>query len=131
ALILASGGHLAIILALDLSLDALPVGGAIAAAEGAMGVVRLGGTLLWLGLRFAAPVVAAMMIGNVALGVMARTVPQLNVLVVAFRLRIGVGLFVLGATRPMLAGAFGMRDVSYEATVNSMLERMAPETGGE
>jgi len=131
ALILAAGGHLAMVLALDLSLDALPLGGPLAAAEGALGVVRLGGTLLWLGLRFAAPVVAAMMIGNVALGVMARTVPQLNVLVVAFPLQIGIGLFVLGATLPMLASAFDMWDVRYEDTVSPLLERMDPgEAGG-
>lgn len=129
-MILATGGHLAMLHALTLSLDALPTGGPIAAAEGAMAVVRLGGTLLWLGLRFAAPVVAAMMIGNVALGVMARTVPQLNVLVVAFPVQIGIGLFVLAATLPMLAVGFESWDVSYEGVVGPLLESLSPDPGG-
>ncbi len=126
SLILATGGHLVIVKALAVSLELMPSGSRVAAAEGAREVVYLGATLLWLGLRFAAPVVAAMMIGNVALGVMARTVPQLNVLVVAFPVQIGIGLFVLAATLPMMASGFQSWDVSYEDVVGRLLEAMSP-----
>lgn len=125
SMILATGGHLVIVKALAVSLEIMPSGSSIAAAEGAMEVVRLGSTLLWLGLRFAAPVVAAMMIGNVALGVMARTVPQLNVLVVAFPVQIGIGLFVLAATLPMVASGFQSWDVSYEEVAARLLGAMS------
>jgi flagellar biosynthetic protein FliR len=125
SLILATGGHLMIVEALAVSLEVIPSGSSVAAAEGAMEVVSLGATLLWLGLRFAAPVVAAMMIGNVALGVVARTVPQLNVLVVAFPVQIGIGLFVLAATLPMMASGFQSWDVSYEEVAGRLLEAMS------
>ncbi len=105
-LILATGGHLAILTALRGSLDVVPLGGAVDFRQGALAVVGLGTTLLSLGLQFAAPVVAAMMMSNAALGVLARTVPQLNVLMVAFPVQIGVGLFVLAATLPLIATAF-------------------------
>lgn len=130
SLILAVGGHLVILHALAASLELLPPGGRIDAAEGALAVVRLGGTLLWLGLRFAAPVVAAMMIGNVALGVLARTVPQLNVLMVAFPLQIGIGLLVLAFTLPVVAGYFARWDVAYEGVAGPLLESLAPAAGG-
>ena len=75
--------------------------------EGVPATITLLGTQFVLGLRFAAPVVAAMMIGNASLGVMAKTVPQLNVLMMAFPLQIAIGLFTLGLSLPLIAGFFG------------------------
>ena len=130
SLILASGAHLVILEALAASLELLPVAAPIDATAGAMETVKLGSTLLWLGLRFAAPVVAAMMIGNAALGVMARTVPQLNVLMVAFPVQIGIGLFVLAATLPILASSFVGWDLEYRELAGGLLESLKPVQGG-
>jgi flagellar biosynthetic protein FliR len=55
------------------------------------------------GLQFAAPVVAAIMLTNVGLGILARTVPQLNVLMMAFPIQIALGLATLGVTLPYIA----------------------------
>ena len=106
-LILATGGHLVLIQTLHLSLHAFPLGGALNLEDGIPAAVEMLGTQLVLGLRFAAPVVAAMMIGNAALGVMAKTVPQLNVLMMAFPLQIAIGLFTLSLSLPLIAGFFG------------------------
>jgi flagellar biosynthetic protein FliR len=130
SLILASGAHLVILETLVVSVEVLPVGGPINSAAGSLEVVKLGSTLLWLGLRFAAPVVAAMMIGNAALGVMARTVPQLNVLMVAFPVQIGIGLFVLSATLPVLASSFVGWDLRYRELATGLLESLTPVPGG-
>ncbi len=129
-LILASGGHLVILRALESSLASLPVGAPIDFTAGGFALARLGGTLLWLGLKFAAPVVAAMMIGNATLGILARTVPQLNVLVVAFPLQIGIGLFVLAATLPYVAAAFTDWGGRYRALTFGVLEHLVPGPGG-
>ena len=93
-------------------------------------MVRLGGHLLWLGLQFAAPVVAAVMVGNVGLGIMARTVPQLNVLMVAFPLQIGIGLFVLAAALPMIATAFVGWGDQYSELTGDLLDGLANANGG-
>lgn len=129
-LILASGGHLVILRALEASLESIPVGVPIDFTAGSFALARLGGTLLWLGLKFAAPVVAAMMIGNATLGILSRTVPQLNVLVVAFPLQIGIGLFVLAATLPYLAAAFTDWGGQYRALSFGVLEHFVPGLGG-
>jgi len=52
--------------------------------------------------RIAAPAAAALFITNVALALMARVAPQMNVFVVGFPFQIGVGLIVLGISIPLL-----------------------------
>jgi flagellar biosynthetic protein FliR len=126
ALILSTGGHLVILGALHRSLEILPPGAPVAVREGALAVVALGGTLLELGLRLAAPVVGAMMVGNVALGILARTVPQLNVLMVAFPVQIALGLVVLAATLPAMAALFADWPGLYGAQALELLEAMTP-----
>ena len=128
-LILATGGHLVILRALHGSLELIPLGHPVDIEAGAMAVVALGGRLLALGLQFAAPVVAAMMMGNAALGILARTVPQLNVLMVAFPVQIGVGLFVLAGTLPLIAGAFGAWPDTYGQMAGELLRAFAVEGG--
>ena len=51
-----------------------------------------------LAIKLAAPVMAALLAATVALGVMARSFPQMNVFMLSFPLSIGLGFIVLGAT---------------------------------
>jgi flagellar biosynthesis protein FliR len=55
-------------------------------------------------LEVAAPVVLALLITDVAFGMVSRVVPQLNVFSVAFPLKVGVSLLVVAATLPFLGG---------------------------
>jgi flagellar biosynthetic protein FliR len=130
AMIVSVGGHVVILEALVASLHAVPVGSGFDAAGYLGGAVGLGSLLFLLGLRFAAPVVAAMMIGNAALGVLARTVPQLNVLMVAFPLQIAIGLFTLSVSLPLVATFFSSWPVTYVDVVSELLQGLAPAGGG-
>jgi flagellar biosynthesis protein FliR len=130
ALILAGGGHLYIINALSTSVSLLPVGGPIDVQSGTMAAVGLGSTLLRLGLQFAAPVVASMMLGNVTLGVMARAVPQLNVLMVAFPVQIGIGLVMLATTLPLIARALTDWGDAYGVLSNGLMRALQLTAGG-
>jgi flagellar biosynthetic protein FliR len=56
-----------------------------------------------LALQIGAPILAINMFVSVGLGIVARTVPQINVLIVSFPLTIGVGLFALGVSMPFVA----------------------------
>jgi len=53
-----------------------------------------------IALQVGAPVIAAMLITSVAFGLVARTVPQMNVFIVAMPLKIGVGLLFIGFGLP-------------------------------
>lgn len=55
-----------------------------------------------LALKFAAPVVAVLMLSSIALGIVARTVPQMNIFIVGLSLQIFIGLSILALSLPML-----------------------------
>ena len=52
------------------------------------------------GMKIAMPVTFAILLTNVGLGVLARTMPQLNIFVVGIPMQIVVGLFVLSIMLP-------------------------------
>jgi flagellar biosynthetic protein FliR len=54
--------------------------------------------------KIAAPPAIALFMVNIALGLMARVAPQMNVFVVGFPLQIGVGLIMLALSIPLLVG---------------------------
>ncbi len=130
ALILAIGGHLVMLGALSRSFELLPAGARLDFASGLVGAVGMGTHLFLLGLRFAAPVVAAMMIGNAAMGITARAVPQLNILMVAFPVQIAIGLLVLTVTLPIIATFMSGWNEGYVDVVSGVLERLAFAGGG-
>jgi flagellar biosynthetic protein FliR len=57
-------------------------------------------------MKCAAPIVVASFLMNLALAVLARVAPQVNVFIVSFPIKIGVGMLVLMAAAPLLVYAF-------------------------
>ena len=51
-----------------------------------------------IGIRLAAPVMVSLLLTSVALGVMARAFPQMNIFMISLPLNIGIGFVVLGST---------------------------------
>ena len=69
-------------------------------------------------LEVAAPVVLALLITDVAFGMVSRVVPQMNVFSVAFPLKVGVSLLVVMATLPFLGG--WMSDQIYTSVATAL-----------
>ncbi|HEY0970394.1 MAG TPA: flagellar biosynthetic protein FliR [Gemmatimonadales bacterium] len=124
ALLLNLDLHLVMLDAVAASARVIPVGAQVDAAAGAYELVRAGGMLFMLGLRFAAPVVAAVLIANVALAVLSKAAPQLNVLQVAFPIQIAIGLAALAASIPLIATFFSGWTGPYDGLVGRVLEAM-------
>lgn len=103
-LLLAVDAHLVMIDAIAQSVRAIPVGSGIH-AEGMRTMVKSGSVLFGLGLQFAAPVTATVLVANTALAILGRAAPSLNVLSLAFPIQIGIGLLALSASIPFI-GAF-------------------------
>jgi len=74
-------------------------------------VSGLMGDMFVLMIKLAAPTFAALFLVTVALGIIARTVPQIHVLLIGFPLKVCVGLIVtalaLGGAALLLADSFG------------------------
>lgn len=92
---LAVRGHHMIIEALMHSFQQSPPGAAVLSANTGGVITDLFGLVFEVGLRVAAPVIVALLVISAATGIISRSVPQVNFLVVGFAFRIGMGLLVL------------------------------------
>jgi flagellar biosynthetic protein FliR len=118
-LLLSVGGHLLMLEAVSESTQRIPLGSALTTDQGLMELVNQGASLFALGLRFAAPVIAVALVANVALAVLSRAAPQLNILQLAFPVQILAGLATLIAAIPIL-GAWWM---GWETTYADLISR--------
>jgi flagellar biosynthetic protein FliR len=105
---LASNAHHALLRALVDSYAALPVGvGAGIGPNLATSVASLLGTIFVLGVRIAAPVVVVLLVVELALGLIARVAPSLNVMTAGTPIRVIAGLLVMAASLSVLPGLLG------------------------
>jgi len=102
---LVAGGHHLLLLAIRRSYDLFPVGAAPGAGAMAEGLVRAGSTMLLFALKLVAPLLAGTLVLSVVLAVLARAVPEMNVLLISLPLRVGLGLLLAAAIMPLM-GAF-------------------------
>ncbi len=97
-LFLASNGHHALLRVVHESFAALPVGGAGLSGPVATLIMDMAGEMFVLSIKLMAPVIAILLFVQVALGILARTVPQINILMMSFNITIAVGLVFFGLT---------------------------------
>jgi len=100
-LFLAVDGHHVMIQAVSESYRVLPVSGFHVTGGLVQNLVALSRDMFIVAVKISAPVVAALLFANVGLGLVARTVPQINVFIVGFPLQIAIGLIGVGVTLPL------------------------------
>jgi len=96
-----SGHHLLLRLVFG-SYEVFPVGSIPSLGQMAEALVVAGSAMLLFGLKLAAPVLAAFLCLSVLLAILARVLPELNVLFLSLPLRVGLGLFMAAAIVPAL-----------------------------
>ncbi|GFN24135.1 flagellar biosynthetic protein FliR [Thermanaeromonas sp. C210] len=106
-LFLALDGHHALLLALRESFRLLPLGGVPFTEELVENVVGLWSSMFLWALRLVLPVLVVLVVADISLSLVARTVPQLNVFILSFPLKVGLGLLTLIVFLPLLATAVG------------------------
>jgi flagellar biosynthesis protein FliR len=111
-LFLATNGHHVMLRALARSFERFPLGEPFQLDAAAPAVARLLQGMFTLGLAMVAPVVLCLVVIELALGVMARNLPQMNVFVLGIPVKVLGGLAALGAWT--LAGTAPMTRV-FEA----------------
>jgi flagellar biosynthetic protein FliR len=99
-LFLALNGHLALIAAMVDSFTVMPIGPNGWRALDAMKLVEAGTGLFATGLAISLPVVGALLLVNLTLGVLTRTAPQLNLFAVGFPVTLSVGIVMLLLAMP-------------------------------
>jgi len=98
-----TNAHLIMLSGLADSCRLVPIGQFSLNPAVAGGVVDLFAALFAVAIRIAAPVIAAVFLADVAMAIVARAVPQINVLIAGFPLKLGVGLVGMLVALPIAA----------------------------
>lgn len=94
-LFLTIDGHHVLLAALYKSYSVLPIDGFAFTEAMTNNIASIFAEVFLIGFKISIPVLAATLIAEVALGILSRTVPQMNVFIVGLPLRIGIGLITL------------------------------------
>jgi flagellar biosynthetic protein FliR len=101
-LFLSANGHHLFLLIISKSYEAFPAGSMPTIPILADGVIKAGSTMLMAGLKLSAPILAAFLVLMVVLAVLARMVPEMNILFISLPLRVGLGLLMVAAFVPFI-----------------------------
>ena len=99
---LAVNGHHAVLRALAQSYTALPIGTGSVSPSLAAGVREVLALVFVVGLRLAAPIVVALLVVELGVGLISRASPAMSFMVIGFPLRLLAGLAVLAALVPVV-----------------------------
>ena len=102
-LLLSLNGHHMILTGLVTSFETIPLGGVVLKAGLMQKMIAITAEVFIIGVKIAAPIMTALFLVTAAMGVLARTVPQMNVFMVGFPVQISVGLGAFLVCMPLFA----------------------------
>lgn len=111
------GGHRVLLATLVGSFGRIPLGGLAFDGHLLDLVVGLLSTVFDLALRVSAPLLCLVLLQTVAMGFIAKTVPQMNILSIGFALRILVGAF-------LLVGSIGIENDVFVEVLRQTLDKI-------
>ncbi|MDQ2819206.1 MAG: flagellar biosynthetic protein FliR [Pseudomonadota bacterium] len=99
---LAVNAHLVLLSALAESFVTLPISATPMSIGAPLELAKWGSKIFSAGLQLSLPIIAALLITNVALGILTRAAPQLNLFGIGFPVTLGVGLLTISLVMPYL-----------------------------
>jgi flagellar biosynthesis protein FliR len=118
-IVMIGGGHIMMLQAVAQSFVSMPLGAPIDLGGGFQAIVISAKSIFSTGLQFAAPVIAAVLLMNIALAVLGRAAPQLNIMSLAFPLQIGLGLLTFAGSLAVIVHAMSDWTPGFGATLES------------
>ena len=101
---LSFNGHHYFLMSLAESYVIIPIDGPVMAQAQAEGIIRIFADIFALAFQLVAPIIIILMLMDIALGLIAKTVPQVHVFILGLPLKIAMSLLLLA----MLAPVFGL-----------------------
>jgi flagellar biosynthetic protein FliR len=106
AIFLSIDGHHLLINAVHNSLEFVPFDPTLFKNEAYQGIIRLSADIFIISMKISAPVVVTLILTDVGMGIIARIVPQMNVFIVGFPLKILLGVAMLILSMPFIIKLF-------------------------
>ncbi|MCP4583176.1 MAG: flagellar type III secretion system protein FliR [candidate division Zixibacteria bacterium] len=123
---LSLNGHHMLISAISGSFQLIPLGQVTFTNLSADIMVRAIVDTVSLAVKLGAPCIVTLFLLDVSLGIIARTVPQMNIFIVGFPLKISVGLLMLATSMPIVGYVFSKLLQGLSNNVNNLIMAMRP-----
>ncbi len=120
-LFLVMNGHHVLLRSFRASYSIVPPSTSGLAGEGAHQLILATAGIFVVAVKVAMPILSAIFMVQVGLALLAKTVPQMNVFVVGFPLKISVGLAVLGFSMPYFTYMLAKAILGTNASLRSVL----------
>jgi len=111
-------GHHLVILALGKTFEMIPINGMLPTGSFTV-LARMTGTLITTGVQLALPIMVALTLTDVALGLVSRVAPRIQIYFLGLPIKVGISLFALGA---LLSVMFPAINKLFGLMGNRMLE---------
>lgn len=99
---LSLNGHLVLLATLSESFVTLPISAHPMGTEGVHQLVLWGGNIFRMGLQLSMPILGVLLLTNMALGVLSRAAPQLNLFGIGFPITLSVGFILIAISLPYM-----------------------------
>jgi flagellar biosynthetic protein FliR len=117
-LLFTSGGHLLIVKGFATSYEGLPVGGSVPTEQLGQVMIKVFSMMFLAAVQIAGPMVAVLLLADVALALLSKAAPALNIFSFGFPFKIMLTLLMLGLTFPLLPPAL---DALMDHAVRAMI----------
>jgi flagellar biosynthetic protein FliR len=101
-LFLSANGHHVLLLTISKSYESFPIGTVPDISRLVEGIIAALSTMLVLGLKMSAPILASFLLLMVILAILARIAPEMNILFLSLPVRVGLGLLMVGIFLPFV-----------------------------
>ncbi|MDR2504119.1 MAG: flagellar biosynthetic protein FliR [Deltaproteobacteria bacterium] len=119
-------GHLLLVKALVSSFSLVEPGHLLVEERAMRDMIRLAAGMFTLALKIAGPIVTCLFMVELALAMMARVAPQMNLMVLGFPVKIGVGFFFFG----VMFSLIGLYLNDFIRGISPMLNNFMRSVGG-
>ncbi|MCF7802855.1 MAG: flagellar biosynthetic protein FliR [Candidatus Marinimicrobia bacterium] len=123
---MAIGGHGHLLEALQGSFTAVPLGGLVFHENFFEHLTRLTADVFVIALKIGAPIFITILLTEMALGLIARLVPQMNIFIFGFPLKILTGLLMIAISMPIFGRVFQALYQTSELNIYSIIGLIGP-----
>jgi flagellar biosynthesis protein FliR len=117
-LLFTSGGHLLIVKGFATSYEGMPIGGGVPTEQLGSVMIKAFAMMFLAAVQIAGPMVAVLLLADVALALLSKAAPALNIFSFGFPFKIMLTLLMLGLTFPLLPPAL---DALMDQAVRAMV----------
>jgi flagellar biosynthesis protein FliR len=122
--LMAGDGHHWFLLATMRSFQEIPVGGAHITADVAQLFLRLSADAIAVGVSLAAPAIVLLLAVELALAIAGRAIPQIQVMMLGFPVKIAAGLWLIGGSLYFMPSAIRATLAPMQTALNRLMSYM-------